>query len=249
MSRGSSIVNNSSNDDVIDKSSLSKNISTTTPPCVCNNNNIRKRVKSNSVHHCTLFPTAISSTSLVDGSVKDSLITCQSPTSLIIPESRDSHDHPVKVKSRNSMDDQTEFDIRRSWSHIEVRHLKGLFSRRNRHSSDVQRRNSYAYTTSKRVNQQVATESEYNVLNHAAHKIKNTNVVNEEESTTTTSDVEQLSPKKFPVDLFALQADMEREPDGATRSRQMRKFIISEIYSTEQSYLSHMKTLKKVKTS
>ncbi|POG61213.1 Dbl homology domain-containing protein [Rhizophagus irregularis DAOM 181602=DAOM 197198] len=38
---------------------------------------------------------------------------------------------------------------------------------------------------------------------------------------------------------------MEKEPDGVTRSRQMRKFIISEIYSTEQSYLSHMKTLKK----
>ncbi|CAG8522449.1 14896_t:CDS:2 [Rhizophagus irregularis] len=137
--------------------STKKSITLKSSPCVCNDN-IRKRVKSNSIHHCPILPSTISLTSLVnDSSSKDSSIT----SDMIIPESRESHDHPSKIKARNSMDDQTEFDIRRSWSHIEVRHLKGLFSRRNRHSSDVQRRNSYAYTNSQRANRQVATESEF----------------------------------------------------------------------------------------
>ncbi|RIB05144.1 Dbl homology domain-containing protein [Gigaspora rosea] len=49
-----------------------------------------------------------------------------------------------------------------------------------------------------------------------------------------------------PSDIFALQADAEKETDVATRSSQMRKFIACEIYSTEQSYLEHLKKLKKI---
>jgi hypothetical protein len=140
------------------------------------------------------------------------------------------------------MDEQTEFDIRRSWSHIEVRHFKGLF-KRNRHSSDVQRRNSYAYPNAKRTSQEIASESEYKILNHVHDP--NTDTNSDGESSATSNDCNQPSSKKFPMDLFELQADMEKETDVITRSRQMRKFIISEIYSTEQSYLSHMRTLKK----
>jgi len=161
----------------------------------------------------------------------------------VIPETRDHFEIPA-IKVRNSMDEQTEFDIRRSWSHIEVRHFKGLF-KRNRHSSDVQRRNSYAYPTSKRSSQQIASESEYKVLNHVHDANKNTDVNSDGESSASPCVCDQSTSKKFPMDIFALQADMEKETDVITRSRQMRKFIISEIYSTEQSYLSHMKTLKK----
>ncbi|CAG8809991.1 30849_t:CDS:2, partial [Racocetra persica] len=40
--------------------------------------------------------------------------------------------------------------------------------------------------------------------------------------------------------------DVEKEIDVTTKSNQMRKFISCEIYSTEQSYLSHLKDLKRI---
>ncbi|CAG8849180.1 24888_t:CDS:2, partial [Racocetra persica] len=51
------------------------------------------------------------------------------------------------------------YDIRRSWSHIEVRHLKNIFSKK-RAILDGKRRNSYAYTNSIKTNKQIAAESE-----------------------------------------------------------------------------------------
>ncbi len=145
----------------------------------------------------------------------------------------------MSAKKRNSLDEQSNNsnNIRRSWSHLEVRHFKELF-KRNRNSNEVKRRNSYASTTSTKTNQRIASESEYKVLNHV-HNINKT--LNDEED-----GVERSSSVRTPVDLYTLQADMEKETDVVTRSRQMRKFIISEIYSTEKSYLLHMKTLKKV---
>ncbi|CAI2181296.1 12820_t:CDS:2 [Funneliformis geosporum] len=213
--------------------------------CTCSDGT-RKRVKSNN-NRCATFFSQLSSTSPVSSTDDDS--SAESSANLpkinvcdsIIVESRDQFIPTVAQKKRNSLDERTSNNIRRSWSHIEVRHIKGLF-KRNRDSGDVKRRNSYAHTSSTRANQQIASESELKMLNHV-HNIDNAS--NSDELLTSADEIIHSSPKKLPLDLYTLQADMEKETDAVTRARQMRKFIISEIYSTEQSYLAHMRTLKK----
>ncbi|CAG8475814.1 9713_t:CDS:2, partial [Scutellospora calospora] len=142
-----------------------------------------------------------------DSSVSDTndLMICESPIS----------EPPNNLSIKRITLNETNSDIRRSWSQLEVRHIKGLFSRK-RNIFDWKRRNSYAYTNSTKTNQQLVSESEILI---------------------------QDSPI---FDIIALQADVEKETDIVTRSSQMRKFISCEIYSTEQSYLSHLKNLKKI---
>ncbi|CAG8575202.1 3988_t:CDS:2 [Funneliformis caledonium] len=214
--------------------------------CTCSDGT-RKRVKSNNNNRCATFFSQLSSSS-VSSTDGDSSAESSANFSSInvcdtnVVESHDQFDPTAAPKKRNSLDERTINNIRRSWSHIEVRHFKGLF-KRNR-DNDVKRRNSYAHTTSTRANQQIASESEFKVLN-LVHNVDNASN-DADENSTSSDEVDHSPPKKLPVDLYALQANMEKETDAVTRARQMRKFIISEIYSTEQSYLAHMRTLKKI---
>ncbi|CAG8458559.1 592_t:CDS:2 [Dentiscutata heterogama] len=162
-----------------------------------------------------------------DITICESPITTDSPSIPISQHKRCSSNNDLNVNS----------DIRRSWTHIEV-HLRGLLFSRKR-ALDAKRRNSYAYTNSLKTNQQLVAESEIRIH---LHKNRNSNV-SVDEDTVVVKDPPTLA---LPADIFALQADAEKETDVATRSSQMRKFIACEIYSTEQSYLEHLKKLKKI---
>ncbi|CAG8496343.1 2673_t:CDS:2 [Dentiscutata erythropus] len=157
---------------------------------------------------------------------------CDSPTTESPTITTSQH---KRCSSNNDLNDNS--DIRRSWTHIEV-HLRGLLFSRKR-ALDAKRRNSYAYTNSLKTNQQLVAESEIRIH---LHKNRNSNV-SVDEDTVVVKDPPTLT---LPADIFALQADAEKETDAATRSSQMRKFIACEIYSTEQSYLEHLKKLKKI---
>ncbi|CAG8602852.1 20753_t:CDS:2 [Cetraspora pellucida] len=163
-----------------------------------------------------------------DSSVSDDEIRCESPVS-------DSPNNNITFLSKRCSLNEFNNDIRRSWSHIEVRHLKNIFSRK-RAILDGKRRNSYAYTNSLKTNQQIAAESEIRLLNHF-HKTRNSNV-----------SVDSAIVIKDPpiVTSPVLQVDEEKEIDVTAKSKQMRKFIAGEIYSTEQSYLGHLNDLKKI---
>lgn len=176
-----------------------------------------------------IMNTSSSSSEFSSVSFDNNEMICDSPTS-------ETQNSPTLRNKRLTLNDDLDDNVRRSWTHIEV-HLKSLLFSRKR-ALDSKRRNSYSYTNSLKTNQQLVAESEIRIH---LHKNRNSNMSVDED--TVVRDPPTLTS---PSDIFALQADAEKETDVTTRSSQMRKFIACEIYSTEQSYLEHLKKLKKI---
>ncbi|CAG8651742.1 224_t:CDS:2, partial [Racocetra fulgida] len=201
----------------------------------------RKKCESTEFRPISLpDPSLLNHDSLVSGT--NDTMRCDSPVSDVPSDTLS--DPPNTITFINKRCSLNEFyDIRRSWSHIEVRHLKNIFSKK-RVILDGKRRNSYAYTNSIKTNQQIAAESEIRLLNHL-HKTRNSNVkvVNVDDNGNVDTVIKD--PPTVPSSPV-LQVDVEKEIDVTTKSIQMRKFISCEIYSTEQSYLSHLKDLKRI---
>ncbi|CAG8486690.1 16047_t:CDS:2, partial [Acaulospora colombiana] len=169
---------------------------------------------------------------------------------------------PSSAQLESKMDDEVNenlsSNIRRSWSHIEVRTIKGLFQRKRSSSNDVKRRNSYAYQTgSSKTNQRIAAESEIKVLNYVVgnpddRKNKNAGFgkkggkkdkrKNVDGDDTVEPNFTRISnnPPQLPLDIFGFVKK------DVLKAIQMRRFIINEIYSTEKSYMENMRILKKV---
>ncbi|CAG8488413.1 11454_t:CDS:2 [Acaulospora morrowiae] len=167
-------------------------------------------------------------------------------------------------RSSISTSESSSSSIRRSWSHIEVRTIKGLFQRKRSSANDVKRRNSYAYQTgSPKTNELIAAESEIRVLNHVVgnpgdRKNKGVGVFRKvggkknkkhRSGENNDSNVGELGfpriptlPPQLPLDIFEFVSVKE----DVLKMMQMRRFTINEIYSTEKSYMMHMRTLKKV---
>ncbi|KAG9288484.1 hypothetical protein G9A89_015690 [Geosiphon pyriformis] len=135
--------------------------------------------------------------------------------------------------------------IRRSWSHMEVRHLRNLFDLRKVYWREIRRRNSYAYTNSTQTKEQLAAESEIRAYNRTLNREDPTHdyIFGDIDGDDLSYANDEAHP---PFDLFEFQAQVEKATDVTSRSQQMRRFKAFEIYSSEYSYLQHLKTLKKL---
>ncbi|CAG8727723.1 8839_t:CDS:2, partial [Ambispora leptoticha] len=149
-------------------------------------------------------------------------------------------------------DDERKNIVRRSWSQMEVRHLRHLFDIRRVYWREIRRRNSYAYTNSQLAKEQLAAESEIRASNRALNsRGGDDDSVLDYIFGDIEDDVDSLAAgqdfvSRPPLDLFEFQAQVQKATDVTSRSQQMRRFKAFEIYSSEHSYLNHLRTLKKL---
>ncbi|CAG8519456.1 12740_t:CDS:2 [Ambispora gerdemannii] len=135
--------------------------------------------------------------------------------------------------------------VRRSWSQVEVRHLRNLFDLRRVYRQEIKRRNSYTYTNSPQIIDQLAGESEIRAMNSRGGNGDSMcdYIFGDLEEEDLLAAGQESHP---PLDLFEFQAQEQKATDVTSRCLQMRRFKAFEIYSSEHSYLNHLRTLKKL---